>query len=285
MTHNSNTLFKAGGGTVQLGIEQEAQSTLPAGAYSAYANMMGRFIRTFNMNTDKLLYIKSKPMEDIKQDISAFLTPEKRERFKDFNIMYRRNYMMHGPPGTGKSALVNLLAENFVKEHNGLVIRSFRPDEINEFIAHLRSVDQRSGLPERPVMLVVEEFDSRLESDEFAYTNLLDGEYSFPNSILLATTNHFDRIPSRIKNRPSRFSMIREIGYPDREARFSFLNNMVPEKYKAMIDIETVAEKTTNVSIDHLKDVVISICCFDQTYDDAVAKIREMQGNDKNDDD
>jgi SpoVK/Ycf46/Vps4 family AAA+-type ATPase len=106
---------------------------------------------------------------------------------------------------------------------------------------------------------------------------LLDGETQVGNVVYLATTNYLSKIPSRIKNRPSRFARVIEVGQPNEEARRMYLTAKLQEddlKY-----LEPMVQATDGFVIDQLKDLVISVCCFGQPISEAVMKIQEMNAD------
>lgn len=104
----------------------------------------------------------------------------------------------------------------------------------------------------------------------------MDGEIQVGNIVYLATTNYISRIPARIKNRPSRFARIIEVDEPTAEARRIFLMAKLTKEDKEK-HLEAMVQASEGFVMDQLKDLIISVCCFNYPIDTAVRKINEMQ--------
>lgn len=269
------------GQTFELGSEGKKVKQLPAGIYYAEPGSFGRryFTRVIE-EKDKLIQLENNATVEVLKDIRQFLASDTKQSFKDYELLYRRGILLYGPPGTGKTSTVMQISEEFIKNHNGIVLLSFPFSQITSWIQDLRENDT-----DRPIMLVIEELDDRLESHESVILNLLDGHSSLDNLIVLATTNYIDEVPSRIKNRPSRFALVKEIGYPNESTRLAFLKERVLPKDQKTLDVKALASATEGFSIDHLKDLIISVCCFKLPVNKAVEKIREMINSDDDSED
>lgn len=57
-----------------------------------------------------------------------------------------------------------------------------------------------------PCLLIFEDLDSMIDDDNRSYfLNEVDGMDSNDGLLMIATTNHFDRLDPGLSNRPSRF--------------------------------------------------------------------------------
>ena len=71
--------------------------------WGQYKNSLSRDIRTIDMNAQE--------KADLVADIGKFLTSK--QWYKERAIPWRRGYLFHGPPGTGKTSIVSGLATHF----------------------------------------------------------------------------------------------------------------------------------------------------------------------------
>lgn len=103
-----------------------------------------RDLATVELDTD----IKN----SIVKDIARYLDTKTAEFYKNNGIPYRRGYLLHGPPGTGKSSLSKALASNF---NLALYCMNLGEDGIGD--RDLRSAF--AGLPTKCIVLL-EDIDS-----------------------------------------------------------------------------------------------------------------------------
>ncbi|KAF8350566.1 BCS1 N terminal-domain-containing protein [Amanita rubescens] len=135
--------------------------------------------------------------ERIEDDIKTFL--ERRQWYADRGIPYRRGYLLHGPPGSGKTSFIQALAGSLSYDICllNLAERGITDDKLNHLL---------SNAPERSFILIEDvdaAFNKRVQTGEDGYQsavtfsgflNALDGVASGEERIVFMTTNHLERL-------------------------------------------------------------------------------------------
>ncbi|KZV94500.1 P-loop containing nucleoside triphosphate hydrolase protein [Exidia glandulosa HHB12029] len=152
--------------------------------------------------------------ERIQADLSSFI--ERKSWYADRGIPYRRGYLLHGPPGSGKSSFIRALAGAFNYEICvlNLAERGLTDDRLNVIL---------SNIPERSILLMEDvdaAFNKRVQVTADGYQssvtfsgflNALDGVASGEERMLFLTTNHIERLdPALI--RPGRVDVVEYLG-------------------------------------------------------------------------
>ncbi|KAI7871888.1 BCS1 N terminal-domain-containing protein [Spinellus fusiger] len=162
----------------------------------------------------------------IVEDVKTFIGSGK--WYNERGIPYRRGYLLHGPPGSGKSSFIQALAGEL--EYNicilNLAERGLTDDRLNHLL---------SNVPERSIMLLEDidaAFTKRAQSDQHGYQsmitfsgllNALDGVASAEERIIFLTTNHLEKLdPALI--RPGRVDLKEYLGNAsDYQLRMMFM--------------------------------------------------------------
>ncbi|RBA13413.1 mitochondrial chaperone bcs1 [Fusarium proliferatum] len=160
--------------------------------------------------------LDEKQKEDLIKDIQNFLDPETRHWYSQHSIPYKRGYLLHGPPGTGKSSFSLSIAGESDMDIYVVSIPGANDQMLKGLFA---------GLPDRCVVLL-EDIDAAgaacsrdshsedSDSDTDArpqrrgvtlsgLLNVLDGVASQEDRILIMTTNHPEKL-DRALTRPGR---------------------------------------------------------------------------------
>ncbi|PPQ89123.1 hypothetical protein CVT25_006495 [Psilocybe cyanescens] len=147
--------------------------------------------------------------ENIENDIKSFL--DRRQWYADRGIPYRRGYLLHGPPGSGKTSFIQALAGAL--SYDICVLNLSERGLADDKLFHLLS-----NAPERSFVLIEDidaAFNKRVQTSEDGYQssvtfsgflNALDGVASGEERVIFMTTNHVEKLdPALI--RPGRVDL------------------------------------------------------------------------------
>ena len=134
--------------------------------------------------------LKAGQAEGLLADLQRFYGA--RERYAELGIPWRRGYLLHGPPGTGKTSLVTALASEL--RLNVCTLSLASPVVTDEKIHTLLA-----GVPQRSLLLI-EDVDAFFRQRDAAHAqvrlsfsgflNALDGVATQEGNVLFMTTNH-----------------------------------------------------------------------------------------------
>lgn len=187
---------------------------------------------------------------EIIADIEAYLDAKTRRFYTTRGIPYRRGYLLHGTPGTGKTSLTLALAGHFGLDLYLLHIPSVREDsELEKLfsalpprcIVLLEDIDAVGMKRRAPMASNEDEEDEEAEEQgqqPYKMTsrctlsgllNVLDGVTSQEGRIVLMTSNHADRLDKALI-RPGRIDRMISLGnISPRSAELMFLRMFTPD--------------------------------------------------------
>ena len=217
-------------------------------------NSIRIFIST-NNKWDKLSVIQKRPMEtvfinkkdDVLSDINKFMISE--NIYIKNGIKYKRNYLFHGPPGTGKTSFITAIASKYnldifmVNFGGGITDSSF--------------IKIISRIPEKS-LLVLEDIDSLFSNDLENKTNVsfstilntLDGFACKNRLITIMTTNHINKLNGALI-RPGRIDYIFELTYANRDQMYEMYSSYFPDKDIFSTLYETIKSKKISTAAFH----------------------------------
>lgn len=213
-------------------------TTRPGSTEPIWQRAMARESRPFST-----VILNEQKKQDLIEDVTDYLNPATRRWYSNRGIPYRRGYLLHGPPGTGKSSISLALAGFFKMRIYIVSLSSISSTEEN--LATLFA-----ELPRRCVVLL-EDIDTAglthtreedgsddgsnngdeaehnkkksrnkpVETPSFRLSlsgllNILDGVASQEGRVLIMTTNHVEKLDSALI-RPGRVDSIIEFGLAD----------------------------------------------------------------------
>ncbi|MGI9469923.1 MAG: AAA family ATPase [Rubripirellula sp.] len=158
---------------------------------------------------------------------------------RERGLPWRRGYLLHGAPGTGKTALARALAEDLDLPVFVFDLATLKNDEL------LKAWNQM--LAEVPCMALMEDIDAVFEGRKNVainhgpgltfdcLLNCLDGVQRADGLMVMITTNHLDRIdpaigqPDGIGSRPGRVDRVVSMGLLDDEGRRKLAERILEE--------------------------------------------------------
>lgn len=258
----------------------ETIESLPCGYYSLSFN--GR-LDTWGLSlkkvlTEKLLKLPYKIFDDIINDINSFWG--NKEQYDKYEFIYKRGILLYGPPGCGKTSIIQLLSETLINEHEGIIISIDNFETLRGFVEIMPAFKDIEG--DRKIILIIEDIDNFVVEGHEGVTlllNVLDGSSKMDNIVTIATTNYPERLQERISNRPSRFDRRYEINKPDSKVRKYYIENVLKDGDLKEMDIETVVKDTEDFTIDHIKELILSVYVLGHDYNQSLDEIKYMMKN------
>lgn len=178
--------------------------------------------------------------QNLIDDAADYLNPATRRWYANRGIPYRRGYLLHGPPGTGKSSLSLALAGYFRMKIYIVSLSSLSATEENltslfgnlptrclvlledidsAGLTHTRDESSTSEMPRETIQAVPspESPSTPTPSNRLSLSgllNILDGVASQEGRILIMTTNHVEKLDKALI-RPGRVDMVIPFGLAD----------------------------------------------------------------------
>src|ERR1044071_952861 len=190
--------------------------------------------------------------QQIQDDFQRFF--DSRDVYERYGIPWKRGALFIGPPGNGKThtlkALINKLAMPCI------YVRGFEShEELAEVFKRARMI--------APCVVVFEDLDSMVTKENRSFfLNELDGFRSNTGVVVLATTNHPEKLDAAITERPSRFDRKYYFQLPAETERRAYLEKWNQGLQADMQMSKAVATglvgKTEGFSFAYLKELVVS---------------------------
>jgi len=250
---------------------------LPPGNYTIGQTSTGdiRFIKKGARDEPLLRFPGA--VDDIIKEIDFFWS--RKEVYKALNLPFRRGILLYGPPGSGKTSVLRLALED-VAERGGIGIIFNNIALLSDGYPILRSIQ-----PDTPVIVVIEDLDNYCGNtyQESMILDFLDGvAEGASNTVFIATTNYIDKLPDRIKNRPSRFDKKFEIGFPVADHRLQYMQRLIDsipaglDTYQDRLPIASgqFVTDTEGLSLAHVKELFIAVSILGNSYEEAIEALR-----------
>ncbi|MCA1612797.1 MAG: ATP-binding protein [Acidobacteria bacterium] len=194
---------------------------------------------------------------EIENDFAHFFAS--RETYERYGVPWKRGVLLIGPPGNGKTHTVKALVNRTGRPC--LYVKSFKSSCGTEH-DNIRAVFARARQA-APCLLVFEDLDSLVDDENRSFfLNELDGFETNTGLVVVATTNHPERLDPAILDRPSRFDRKFYFELPAREERRRFIEAW-DGRWQGEMRLSAAArgsleELTEGFSFAYLKELFLS---------------------------
>ena len=203
------------------------------------------------------LILRDALKQEIQDDFAQFFLS--REVYERYRIPWKRGVLFIGPPGNGKThtlkALVNQLGQAC------LYVKGFKSEYATDQ-ENMAAVFARARMT-TPCLVVLEDLDSMIDGQSRAFfLNELDGFETNTGVVVLATTNHPDRLDPAILDRPSRFDRKYYFDLPAEAERSAYITawnqELQPELRLSENIAAEVVRQTEGFSFAYMKELFLA---------------------------
>jgi hypothetical protein len=196
--------------------------------------------------------------ERIRADVERFLAS--RAAYEAIGAPWKRGILLTGPPGNGKTHTIKALVGELKRPC--LYVKSFKSERWTEETAIQRIFQRARTLA--PCLVVLEDLDALVTDDNRSFLlNELDGFAQNTGMIVLATTNHPEKLDPALVERPSRFDRRYHFPLPGPIERATFLarwREKLPEGQRPSAEaMDLAVEATEGFSFAFLKELQLSV--------------------------
>lgn len=188
--------------------------------------------------------------EHIQSNIEGFFKAQ--DLYKKFNIPYKRGMILAGPPGSGKSSVLKVLASQY-RQHAFFMYGFSRSyDEFEDLESLFRRAQALA-----PSVFILEDIDRVIKTDFMRQClNLLDGMATSNGVLTIATSNNPQDLDPALIERPSRFDLVLRFDLPDADLRRKYLKKQL-ENFVPFDDeqLESIVQATNKYSMAMLQEI------------------------------
>ena len=149
------------------------------------------------------LVLNSSLHKDLMEDIAKFNDPDNASWYAEMGVPYRRGYLFFGPPGTGKTSTISMLATKLNRSVHriNLVAPKLTDDSLSDAVSSVRPNS----------IIVMEDIDClfgklRDKKEDCCVTfsgvlNAVDGIGDAKGTLFVFTSNHPDRLDTAMRRK------------------------------------------------------------------------------------
>ena len=194
---------------------------------------------------------------EIQADFQQFFAA--RAVYERYRIPWKRGVLLLGPPGNGKTHTVKALINQL--NQPCLYVKSLKARYATDHET-IHAVFKRARQT-TPCLLIMEDLDSLInDRNRSFFLNELDGFASNTGVVVIATTNHPERLDPAILDRPSRFDRKYTFELPAPEERTAYIARwnatLEPDLKLSSNGIAEIVALTEEFSFAYLKELFLS---------------------------
>lgn len=247
----------------------DTTTALEPGFYEPISTQMGPALRMIKTKNDSLLRLPDPVCDMLLAEFVDFWA--KSAEMSKRGLVCKRGLLLWGPPGSGKTSALQIMAAHTIKEMGGVVIVVNEPGQTARALQMFRTVE-----PDRPVILIYEDIDALVNANgEAGYLALLDGELQIANVVNVATTNYPELLDRRFTDRPGRFDRVTMVGMPLPEARRAYFAAKAPEIAEEERERWVVASHEW--SLAHLRELIVGHLVLGEEVDAVIKRLADMR--------
>lgn len=191
----------------------------------------------------------------LKHDFELFF--EREHWFRQMGLPFRRGYLLHGPPGCGKSSAIRAMTCS--RGLTAYTMRFFNPHVDDGDLDDLFSRAAQNA----PSMVILEDIDrvfprvghSKTQISLQALLNALDGVGTGEGIITVGTANEPTALDPAILKRPGRFDRVVLFPLPTPDLRREYFQKLPISL--ADPDLDLIADETDGMSFAQLREIHI----------------------------
>lgn len=197
--------------------------------------------------------------DELIADFEGFFSAK--ELYARMGVTWKRGLLLLGPPGNGKTHCIKAMVQRIGKPC--LYVRSFKPSGRSETVHGCIMAAFARARELAPCIVVLEDLDSLIDdTNRSFFLNEMDGFAANEGILVVATTNHPERLDPALIDRPSRFDRKITFHLPAETERRAFLalanTRREPSAQVSEAELDEIARLTDDFSFAYLKELGLS---------------------------
>jgi len=170
------------------------------------------------------LVLPDRIVKAVKDDLEFWIKAE--DLYRKNKLIYKRSYLMCGPPGNGKTATARVILSMY--DFTGYMF-SFTNKRLDDADL-INMFEDAKG--HAPALILLEDLDKSFDKTSFCNVSLecllncLDGISTNEGIVVIATANNPQLLDRSVRHRPGRFDVVIEFNNPDYDQRKRYLKKL-----------------------------------------------------------